>query len=145
MVNERRVKQMSRLAVYENRMGKENLKVSAYYRSDYIRLQELKTIVSVTIAYGICLLGSIGLRLEYILDHLMEIDYKKLGIMVGLGYVIVLAIFFFVSRILAVRRYEKAKSNFNTYYTLLEELEECYEEDDEQRGETKNNDNVTDV
>ena len=35
MLDERKVKLMTRMALYEEQQGREDLKVSAYYRKDY--------------------------------------------------------------------------------------------------------------
>lgn len=129
MVNEKRVKQMTRLAVCEHKMGRETFRINSYYRRDYIRLQGLKTLVATTISYGICLAGYVGLRLEYILDHLMQIDYKNVGIIVVGSYLLLLFILFFLSRALAVRKYEREKKHLETYSHLLKELEQIYQEE----------------
>ena len=129
MINEKRVKQRSKLAVYEQKMGKEPFRLHSYYRSDYIRLQGLKTLVAITIAYGICLMGYMGFRLEYILDHLMEIDYKKVGMIIVVSYLVFLLVFFVLSRIIAVRKYAKAQEQLKTYSNLLKKLEQSYKEE----------------
>lgn len=137
MVNEKRVKQMSKLAIYEQKMGKEPFRLSSYYRSDYVRLQGLKTLVAITIAYGICLAGYMVLRLEYILDHLMQIDYKNVGIIIVGSYLLLLVVFFLLSRVLAVRKYERAKAQLEIYSHLLGELEQSYKEEQDPMEDKK--------
>ena len=53
MLNEERIILMTQMASYEQGEGKENVKIGNYFRSDYIALQVLKSIVCAIIAYGI--------------------------------------------------------------------------------------------
>lgn len=48
MLNDRKIRLMTKLALYERKEGKEDIKLSKYYRTDYVRLQVLKTVVAVT-------------------------------------------------------------------------------------------------
>ena len=46
MLDEKKVKLMTRMALYEEQQGREDLKVSAYYRKDYTSLHTLAIIVT---------------------------------------------------------------------------------------------------
>ena len=148
VVNEKRVKQMSKLAICENHIGKEAFLLSSYSRSDYLRLQELKALISVTIAYILCLMGYGGIRIEYILDHMMQLNYKKIVFVVVVGYLILCVLFFFLSRGIASKKYQKAQVLLKEYEQVIEELQDIYKEEKnsgaEERGEKKTNDNPID-
>ena len=49
MVNEDKVKLMTRLASYESGEGKKDIAILNYFRGDYIGFQVLKSIISATI------------------------------------------------------------------------------------------------
>ena len=68
MLDEKKVKLMTRMALYEEQQGREDLKVSAYYRKDYTSLHTLATILWVTIGY-VCLVVLLGIS---VFDKLME-------------------------------------------------------------------------
>ena len=55
MLDERRIKLMTRMASYEDTEGKKMIPISHYFRSDYVGFNMAKTAVSVTIAFGIVL------------------------------------------------------------------------------------------
>ena len=55
MLNENRVKLMTRMAAYEEKKGKEDIPISSYYRKDYVGLNVLITILWTTIGYGLFL------------------------------------------------------------------------------------------
>ena len=54
MLNEERIKLMTKMASYEANEGKRNVAIGSYFRGDYISLQVIKSIVSATIAFAIC-------------------------------------------------------------------------------------------
>lgn len=53
MLNEQRIILMTKMASYEENEGKKNVSIGKYFRSDYIGLQVLKSVISATIAYAI--------------------------------------------------------------------------------------------
>ena len=54
MLNEEKVILMTQMASYEENEGKKNMAIGRYFRSDYIAIQVLKSILCATIAYGVC-------------------------------------------------------------------------------------------
>ena len=69
MVDERKVRLMTRLARYEQREGREALRINKFYRSDYIGLALLRNFFMTTIGYGLLAvsythLGKPGRRLS---------------------------------------------------------------------------------
>ncbi|GCA66104.1 hypothetical protein KGMB01110_05400 [Mediterraneibacter butyricigenes] len=68
MLNENRVKLMTRMAAYEEKKGKEDIPISSYYRKDYVGLNVLITILWTTIGYGLFL----GLVLIGGMDNFLE-------------------------------------------------------------------------
>ena len=49
MLNYRKIRIMHKLAVYENKEGKEDIQLSKYYKTDYVRYQVLKSIICATV------------------------------------------------------------------------------------------------
>ena len=62
MVNEERIKLMTRMAAYEKEGHKKNKIIVSFFRSDYISMQMLKSVIATTIAFGIMF----GLYILYI-------------------------------------------------------------------------------
>ena len=54
MLNEERIKLMTKMASYEANEGKRNVSIGSYFRGDYISLQVIKSIINATIAFAIC-------------------------------------------------------------------------------------------
>ena len=52
MLDERKVKLMTQLALHDQTQGKEDFKISEYYRKDYAGVHILYTVLWVTIVYS---------------------------------------------------------------------------------------------
>ena len=69
MVNEERVKQLYKIAVYEQNEEKEHRQAGQFYRSDYIGKEVVKSFFSGSIAYLIMLaLWAINLSMKCLRD-----------------------------------------------------------------------------
>jgi hypothetical protein len=125
MLNNEKINVMSRLALYEQK-EKEDIRMSKYYKTDYIRLQILKTIVSTTIGYLLILL-MIGIyKAEYIISHAVSLDYVGigktiLGVYILFGYTI-------ITILVCSRKYDKSRRNLSGYYKFLKRLDRIYQE-----------------
>lgn len=124
MVREENVKLMSKIAIYEKRKGKTEIPMSGYYKSDYVRLNVLKTVVSATIAFLIVAAVIIMYKLDYILANIFKIDYKSFGIGILLLYAVWIFVYWLIARILYAIRYEKARPNIIEYNHNLKKLQE---------------------
>ncbi len=124
MVREEDVKLMSRIAIYEKREGKTQIPINSYYRSDYIRLNVLKTIVYATIAFALLFAIVVVYKLDFILANVLKLDYKRLGIALFTVYAVWVFIYWVIARILFARRYEAARPNILIYNHRLKKLQE---------------------
>ena len=77
MLNEEKIKLMTRLAAYEQKNGKRDIRLSKYYRSDYVRFQMLNTILCGTIAFVILVVMYILYHTEYLIDNALVRRLKK--------------------------------------------------------------------
>ena len=82
MINEEKIKIMTKLAMYEQGKGRKHLPVSRYYRSDYIGLALIKNFFLVTIGY--CLI--VAAVAVYFGEYLLENIHKMNLIMTGTYY-----------------------------------------------------------
>ena len=68
MLNEDKVKLMTRMAMYESKEGAEDFKISSYYRKDYSSFHTIVTIIWVTIGYMI----AVGVGAVAFMDVILE-------------------------------------------------------------------------
>ena len=74
MINQERLRLMTKMAAYEADEGKKNMAIASYFRSDYMGLQIIKSIICATIAYLIIF----GLFIYYDFETFMQNLYKTL-------------------------------------------------------------------
>ena len=75
MLSEERIRKMIRLADYEKGIGSSDLKRTHYWRMDYVRMQILKTILAVFVAFVLGILLSVLYHMDYVMQHVWELPY----------------------------------------------------------------------
>ena len=127
MLNEERVILMTRMEAYAQNEGKQNMQIGNYFRSDYLSLQVMKSVVSVTVAYLIC----VGLYFLYHLETMMQEVYKMdlLGLAgkILMYYGITLIGYGLISYLVYTVRYGRARKNLKKYYNHLKKLNSLYD------------------
>lgn len=130
MLNNRKIRLMTQLAIYEKNEGKKDFKLAKYYKSDYARLNVLKTAITITIAYAVLVGMVILYRLQYILDNILDLDYKSLGWIILGGYLGVLSFYLIVTLLGFSIKYTLSRKKLARYYRMLGKLKEIYKEED---------------
>ncbi|MCR5829361.1 MAG: hypothetical protein K6F93_03315 [Lachnospiraceae bacterium] len=130
MIDNNKVRIMTRMSIYEKHEGKEDLRFNKYFKSDYARLQVLRTLVSVSIAYIIFALLFVLYNLEYIIDNVLTLDYPALGKQILGGYIVVLAVYLIGSLVGYSLKYQFSRKRLKKYYKLIRELREIYKDED---------------
>ena len=126
MLNNDKIKLMTKLALYESKTGKEDIRLSKYYKTDYVRYQVIKSIICATIGYGLILVLIMLYKSEYLIKNAVKLDYKTIGLYVLGFYIIVVAIYGLASIVIYSRKYDKSRKKLGRYYKLLRRLEKMY-------------------
>ena len=133
MLDVEKIRLMTELARYETAQDKEDLKVSRYYRSDYIGIGLLKNLMLITVGYMLLWGLLVAYNLDYLLDNLHKVNFTIVVAEVIIGYLIVVAAYSVLTYISHYSRYEKAKKSVKKYYANLEELTKVYDESDQDK------------
>lgn len=128
MLNNKKIRTMTKLAIYEQKEGKEDIQMSKYYKSDYVRYNLLKTIVSVTVAYLLVLMMIGVYYSEYLISEAVTLDYKALGVKALAVYILILTAYFVGSIFGYNIKYEKSRGRLARYYKRLRNLDKQYHE-----------------
>lgn len=126
MINEEKVKLMTKLAMYEKTEGEKYLPISRYYRSDYIGLALIKNFFVVTIGYALVLIALGAYYAEYLLNNVHRMNLIVLGTEILVGYVIIMAAFTVLTYIQYSVKYYLAKKSVKEYYNMLTQLNKMY-------------------
>ena len=128
MLNEERVILMTQLAAYEAGEGKKNVKIGNYFRSDYIAVQILSSVICATIAYGVVFALYIFYDFEVFMQDLYKIDLIAFAKNALIYYGITVAVYGVLTYIVSTYRHAKAKNNLKLYYHNLKKLNSLYDQ-----------------
>ena len=127
MVDEERLKLMTRMASFEENEGKKSIPVCEFFRSDYVGLHMILSAVYITIAFAIFTGVSIFCGMESYLSEFYRMDFVAFGKEILQRYIVVLGIYVLVSFFVYSYRYTRARKSTRTYQKALKRLSMMYE------------------
>lgn len=130
MLNEKRIRLMTKLAKYESGEGKEELRIARYYRSDYIGLALFRNFFLASLAYLVILLLVGAYFAEFLAESLHTLNIAWIGILIVGGYLVTIGVYSVVTYTIHSIRYGRAKKGAAAYERKLWELEALYEEEE---------------
>ncbi len=130
MLNNRKIRLMSRLAWYEKKEGKGDIKLSTYYKTDYVRLNILKTVIAVTFGYLMILAMITLYQSEYLIANAVNLNYKQIGMTILGIYLVILIVYIVCSAIGYAFYYDSSRKKLAKYFRMLRRLRMIYREED---------------
>lgn len=129
MLNEERVRLMTRLAAYESKEGKEDIEISGYYRKDYTSRNTLAALIWVTVGYVIALaIGGIAF-MDVLIGNVNMTFFIILAGGVVIGYIVVLFVYGIIAHETAARKHNEARQRMKKYNRDLLRLNKMYEKE----------------
>ncbi|NMA85170.1 MAG: hypothetical protein GX962_15050 [Epulopiscium sp.] len=123
MIDEKKIRLMTRLAIYDQYEGKKDRQIHNYYQSDYVYMNNWWTRLTVTIGCLI-IIGWYLFDLVFIKGvSIVELDYKSFAIKIGIFIVFNLALYTLISTYIYTRKYYQSQRRMKQYFQLIEELE----------------------
>ena len=129
MLNEERIKLMTKMAAYEADEGKKNVAIGNYFRGDNIGLQVIKSIISATIAFVIVFGLFVFYDFEVFMSDIYKMDLLGFGRTVITAYLIFVAVYALISYMIYTYRYAKARKSLKMYYNNLKKLAYLYDKE----------------
>ena len=129
MINEERVKNMTRIAIYEKNQGKRQINMNKYYKMDYVSYHILLSFIYATIAFVMIGAALVLFGMESLLEQINTLDYMAIARNILILYGVWIGTFFLISFVVYNIRYEKMKPGLKDYYQKLKLLNEQYEEE----------------
>lgn len=127
MLNERKIKLMTRIAVREKNHGREIDIARKSFKVDYITLNMLITAVTTTIGYILLVIMYVLGNLEELLVNSAQIDFPKLIGNVLSYYGIILVIFMVIAFAFYSYRYDKSSESLKKTYSDYKNLSKLME------------------
>lgn len=130
MLNEERVKHMTKLAFYETKGGSEDIKISFYHKKDYLRFHTFWSVFWMTVAYIALVVIFTLTFMRNLFETLVSRELIALLLsFVGIYFVLMIVYVRYVKRIYK-RKHARAYHRVRKFKDELERLEQMYEKED---------------
>ena len=130
MLNEKRVKHMVKLALYESRDGKEEMKIHTKPKKDYINKNVVFSVVWMTIAYLIIAIFLYKTLCDRLLGELTAMQSFFLLAALALVYFAMLILYAVRAGFHYEKKYKRAHRRISAFSKALEDLEKMYVEEE---------------
>ena len=118
MLNNRKIRLMTKLALYEEKEGKEDISLSKYYKTDFVRLEILKTIIAITFGYLLILIMTAVYFSEKLIEEAVVLDYKSMGMRILGIYIMLLTIYIVGTLIGYSFKYTNSRKKLSKYFKM---------------------------
>lgn len=134
MVNEKKIRIMTQLALDEEKNYRNEIKEGGYYKTDYVRSHVMSTIGSFTVSYILILFLTSLYHADYIFVNVARLQYGKAGMIVLGVYLLLILVSGGASYRYFSGKYEKNRVILQQYCDRLRELEVFCTQNKEEAG-----------
>lgn len=139
MLNVKKIRLMTEMARYEEGKGKEEMRISKYFRSDYLGIALFKNFILASIGYAVVVLLVAAYFSEYLLNNVHKMNLILLGVILVGSYIITITIYSVITYVKYSLKYSRAKRGVEAYDRKLEKLETLYRKEDEIKSQKQEN------
>ena len=132
MLNEEKIRLMTRLTVYEEGLGVRDGRTAEYFRNDYVLAGMVGSFVAGTLAWGICAAIYCGYFFEQIFFSVYEDSLGPFLRLAATSYVSFILFFLLVTLLIYYRRSASFKRRRTMYAQDLDALMEICEKEAEE-------------
>ena len=131
MIDPKKVRLMTRLAVYEEGPGKKDLKINCYSKKTYVNIKQLESIIAITMAYILgMVLYCFGIYTD-IISRGLSFPYQKYIVHAIILYFLLIIIDILCTRRYYTKVYEKMKKDIKQYDRNLYRLEKYIQKEED--------------
>ena len=130
MINEERVKEQYKVALYDTNCAKMYQQVTSYYKRDYVGKELLKSFFSGSIVFLGIIVLYVMYNLDTIIDELNTMDYITVGTSIGLLYLIFILAYEFLTVLIFTTKYEKGRKDLRENAEHLKKIYKMYEREE---------------
>ncbi|WP_029231859.1 hypothetical protein [Butyrivibrio sp. VCB2006] len=131
MLDEEKVILMTKMTAFIDREGKKNDAINTYFKSDYVGYNIIKSVISATIVYAICLGTYVLCKFEEVLSNLYNTEnLLSVGRKWLIYYLLLVGVYCLATYVIYSVRYTKMRKSMKAYYGNLKKLARMYEKKD---------------
>lgn len=127
MLSQERIKLMTKMAAYEENEGKKYMSIGSYFRSDYMGMQVIRSVICGTLAFFLLAGLYVYYHFETMMQDIYKMDLLLLGRRVLFYYIVFIAAYSVITYVIYSFRYSRAKRSLKHYYYHLKQLIAIYD------------------
>ena len=127
MLSQERIKLMTKMAAYEENEGKKYMSIGSYFRSDYMGMQAIRSVICGTLAFFLLAGLYVYYHFETMMQDIYKMDLLLLGRRVLFYYIVFIAAYSVITYVIYSFRYSRAKRSLKHYYYHLKQLAAIYD------------------
>lgn len=127
MLSQERIKLMTKMAAYEENEGKKYMSIGSYFRSDYMGMQVIRSVICGTLAFLLLAGLYVYYHFETMMQDIYKMDLMLMGRKVLFYYIVFIAAYSVLTYVIYSFRYSKAKRSLKHYYNHLKQLAAIYD------------------
>lgn len=129
MINQDRVREMTRMSILESGAGEKELKISTFRKFDYVLLQMLKGFFAGTICFAAFFVLWIFWKWDDLNYYFADANFEGFIIRVLVRYAIFLGCYLVLSAVAALGKYKTSRMRRETYMRHLHHLDIDYKQE----------------
>lgn len=129
MLDKRKIRLMTKMAIYEKEYGEEDIKISGYYKKDYSSLNTWITLIWISAGYLLAAALLVLCGADAILEGLTILKLLVLMAVAAGAYFALLIIYGVGSGKFYRRKHTQAKQRVKKYYRDMSRLEKIYKKE----------------
>ena len=127
MLNEEKIRLMTKAASFEAGEGKKALEMNRFYKGDYLSIHLIGAWISYTVAFCLCVGLWAFYKMEYLMTNLHKIDLAAFGKGLALLYLALLGIYLVIQYVVYYNRSQENRKKLATYNHILKRISGIYE------------------
>lgn len=127
MLSQERIMLMTKMAAYEENEGKKYMSIGSYFRSDYMGMQVIRSVICGTLAFFLLAGLYVYYHFETMMQDIYKMDLLLLGRRVLFYYIVFIAAYSVITYVIYSFRYSRAKRSLKHYYYHLKQLAAIYD------------------
>ena len=127
MLNEEKIRLMTKAASFEAGEGKKALEMNRFYKGDYLSIHLIGAWISYTVAFCLCVGLWAFYKMEYLMTNLHKMDLAAFGNGLALLYLALLGIYLVIQYVVYYNRYQENRKKLAAYNHILKRISGIYE------------------
>ena len=127
MLNEEKIRLMTKAASFEAGEGKKALEMNRFYKGDYLSIHLIGAWISYTVAFCLCVGLWAFYKMEYLMTNLHKMDLAAFGKGLALLYLSLLGVYLVIQYVVYYNRYQENRKKLAAYNHILKRISGIYE------------------